>query len=312
MHVSMRKFLALATVATAAAATTVTVALAGGSAVVGATITSGGFTPASVRVAQFDTVRWSNNDSVSHSITFSSTDGVVCAQPLVIAAGTNGSCQVMKAGKYTYSDPTVKKGNKFHGSIDVAAAPVSLTFAAAPLSVTYLGRTTVSGVLSSQAAGETVTGLAQSCGQSSPSKLGTVTTTTGGAFALVAQPPTNTAYAATYRNVNSPTTQVNVRPRLALAKLALNKYRIRVTAAQTFKGRYVAFQRYNAATLRWVFVKSVVLRVVTPIAGTLPGTTTTSSTFLATQKRGLKLRVVMSKTQVGSCYIAGTSNTIRN
>jgi plastocyanin len=312
MHGSMRKFLVLAGVVIATAATTVAVAVAGGSAVVDATITSGGITPASVRVAQFDSVRWVNNDSISHSIVFSSADGVVCAQPLVLAAGANGSCQITKAGKYSYSDPTVKKGNKFHGTIDVAAAPVSLTFAAAPLQVTYLGRTTVSGVLSSQAAGETVTGLAQACGQSSASKFGTVTTTAGGAFALVVQPAMNTSYAATYRNVNSPTTQVNVRPRIALAKLALRKYRVRVTAAQSFKGRYVAFQRYNASTLRWVFVKSVVLRVVTPITGALAGTTTTSSTFLASQKHGLKLRVVMSKTQVGSCYTAGSSNSITN
>ena len=311
MHVPMRRYLVLASAFTAAAATTVAVAVAGGNAIVDATVTSGGFAPATVRAAQFDTVRWVNNDTVSHSVKFNSNDGVVCAQPLVIAAGATGSCQVTKAGKYTYTDPAFSKGNKFRGSIDVVAAPVSLTLAAAPLKVTYLGRTTVSGMLSSQAAGETVSGLALACGQSTPVKTAVVTTA-GGAFSLVVQPAFNTTYSATFRNATSPTTRVNVRPRVAFAKIALNKYRVRVTAAQSFKGRFVALQRYNAVTARWVYVKSVALRVVTPITGTLAGTTMTSSTFTATQKRLARLRLVMSQAQVGSCYIAGTSNTIRN
>ena len=312
---TMRRFLVLTAVLPVAVATTVAVAFAAGSSVVNGTITSGGFAPSSVRVAQLDSVRWVNNDTVSHSVAFGSTDGVSCAQPLVIPSGGSGSCQMMKAGKYTYSDPAFQKGNKFRGSIDVQAAPaarVSLTFSATPLKVTYLGRTTVSGVLSSQSAGETVTGLAQACGQSAPTKIATATTSTGGAFSLVVQPAVNTTYGATYRNANSPTTQVNVRPRISLAKIGPNRYRVRVTAAQSFKGRYVALQRYNAVTARWIFVKSVALRVATPVAASLPSTTITSSTFTAKQKRGLRLRLVMSKTQVGSCYIAGIGNTIRN
>ena len=74
----------------------------------------------------------------------------------------------------------------------------------------------------------------------------------------------------------------------------------------------MALQRYNAVTARWVYVKSIALRAVTPITGTLPGTTMTSSTFTATQKRLARLRLVMSQAQVGPCYVAGTSNSIRN
>jgi len=308
----MKRFLIGAAVLAAAVTTTVAVAVASsGASTVNVAITSGGFNPSSVRIAQLDTVRWTNSDTVSHTVVFANTDGVVCAQPLVIAAGQSGSCQITKAGKYSYSDPTVKKG-KFRGSIDANAAPVSLTFVAKPLRVTYLGRTTVSGNLSSQTAGETVTVLAQPCGQTSPAKLASVTTTTAGAFSFVAQPSVNTTYGATYRNANSPTTQVTVRPRISFAKIALNRYRVRVTAAQSFKGRFVALQRYNTVTRRWVYVKSVVLRVAIPLTGTLPGTTTTSSTFTAKLKRGLRLRLVMSKPQVGSCYVAGTSNTITN
>lgn len=309
----MRKLLFLTAALGAAIATTVTVAVAAlGTSVANVTITSKGFGPASVQVMQLDSVRWVNHDTNSHSVVFASADGVSCAQPLVIPSGGSGFCQITKAGKHTYSDPTLQKGKTFRGTIDAVAAPVSLTFAATPLKVTYLGRPTVSGVLSSQTAGETVTVLAQACGESTPAKIATAMTTTGGAFSFVVQPAVNTRYGGTYRNANSPTTQVNVRPRVRLAKIALNRYRVRVTAAQSFKGRFVALHRYNRVTARWVFVKSVALRVALPITGSLPGTTTTSSTFTARQKRGLRLRLVMSKAQVGSCYIAGTSNAITN
>ncbi|MFN2466561.1 MAG: hypothetical protein ABR521_00295 [Gaiellaceae bacterium] len=309
----MSRLLILTIALTATAATSVAIALAAlGASVANVTITSRGFGPSSVRITQMDSVRWVNNDTASHSIVFASADGVSCAQPLVIPSGGSGVCQMTKAGKYSYSDPTLQKGKAFRGTIDVQAAPVSLTFAATPLKVTYLGRPTVSGVLSSQTAGETVTVLAQACGQTAPTKIATATTTAGGAFSLVVQPAVNTLYGGTYRNVNSPTTQVNVRPRVRLAKIAPNRYRVRVTAAQSFKGRFVALQRYNRVTARWVFVKSVALRVAIPITGTLAGTTRSSSTFAARQKRGLRLRLVMSKAQVGSCYIAGRSNTITN
>ncbi len=309
----MRRFLIVTTALAAAVTVAVAVAVASsGASTTNVAITNQGFNPSSVRLAQFDTVRWTNNDSASHTVAFVSTDGISCTQPLVIATGQSGSCQITKAGKYSYSDPAVQKGKNFRGTIDASAAPLSLTFAAAPLRVTYLGRTTVSGNLSSQTAGETVSVLAQPCGQTTPAKVASATTAAGGAFSFAAQPSVNTTYGASYRSVNSPTTQVNVRPRISLTKTALNRYRVRVTAAQSFKGRFVALQRYNSTLVRWVFVRSVALRVAVPVASTLPGTMTTSSTFTAKLRRGLRLRLVMSKAQVGGCYIAGTSNTIRN
>lgn len=280
------------------------------------TISAAGFVPANVNVKAGDAVRWVNSDTTVHQVVLANTTGVQCAQPLVIQPAQSASCTFTKAGKYDYSDPTgPKKGNKFTGRVDVTAAPVSLTFAATPRTVVYGGRTTLNGNLSTQETGQNVDVLAQPCGASAPAKLATATTTTGGAFSFVAQPTLNTQYGARYKGVDSPTTQVNVAPKVRLAKLVAGtalvagKYSARVTAAQSFKGRYVALQRYNAATARWVFLRSIVLRVVTP--GVAP-TVTTSSSFKIRLKPGLRLRLTMAKVQVGACYVAGLSNTVRS
>lgn len=272
------------------------------------TISAAGFAPASVNVNAGDAVRWLNSDRTAHQIVLANATGVQCPQPLVIQPAQSASCTFTKAGKYDYSDPAAgQKGNKFKGRVDVAAAPASLTFAAAPRKVVYGGRTTLNGNLSTQETGQNVDVLAQPCGTSAPGKVATVTTTTAGAFSFVAQPTLSTQYGARFKSVDSPVAQVNVAPKIRLAKLAVGKYSGRVTAAQSFKGRYVALQRYNAVTARWVFLRSIALRVVTP--GVAPSVTTSSS-FKIKLRRGLKLRLTMAKTQVGACYVAGISNTV--
>lgn len=272
------------------------------------TISAAGFAPANVSIKAGDAVSWVNSDTTAHQVVLANTTGVQCTQPLVIQPGQSASCTFTKAGKYDYSDPTgPKKGRKFSGRVDVAAAPVSLTFAAAPRKVVYGGATTLRGNLSTQETGQNVDVLAQPCGASAPAKVATVATTTGGAFALVTKPTLSTQYRARFRNIDSPVAQVNVAPKIRLAKLAIGKYSARVTAAQSFKGRYVALQRFNSATARWVFLRSIALRVVTP--GIAPSVTTSSS-FKIRLRRGLRLRLTMSKVQVGACYVAGVSNTV--
>jgi plastocyanin len=290
--------------ATAVAAVAAVGAAAVSAATATVTISSAGFSPTNVSVNAGDTVRWVNSDTAVHQVVLANTTGVQCAQPLVIQPAQSASCVFTKAGKYDYSDPTVRKGNKFKGRVDVAAAPASLSFAAAPRKVVYGGSTTLNGNLSTQEVGQNVDVLGQPCGASTPVKLATLATTTGGAFSFVAKPTVGTKYGARYKSVDSPTTQVNVAPKVRLVRLAVGKYSARVTAAQSFKGRYVALQRYNTTTARWIFVRSIALRVATP--GVAPNVTTSSS---FTIRRGLRLRLTMAKAQVGACYVAGVSNT---
>jgi plastocyanin len=282
-----------------AAATTVTVS-----------ITKNGYVPKSVTVAKGDTVQFTNGDTAAHQVAFKSTTGVTCSPAsIVLQPSQSGSCTFATPGSYSYSDPNFK-GNTYRGTITVTGttAPDTLSATASPLIVVHGGHVTIAGKLSSLQAGQNVDVLEQQCGSSAQGKAATVATGTGGAYSASVAPVVNTTYAARSKLTTSPNVVVKVRPRVRLAKVAAHKYSIRVTAANKLVGKYAGFQRFNAATGRWVSVKVVSLRTA---SGTAPAVTT-SVTFRSTVKPLLRVRAVLSQAQVGSCYLPGTSNTIRS
>ena len=298
----MRKLMLL-TVALVALA----VVVAAGAKTVTVTITKDGYVPSSTTLTAGDSIQFTNSDTVVHQLEFKSTTGVTCApNPLVLQPGQSGSCRFATAGKYGYSDPNAR-GNTFRGSVDVTAAPETLTLAARPLIVVYGGKTTESGALSTQQVGENVDLLGTACGQTAASKAMTVATTAGGAFSALVQPLRNTAYIAKLRNTSSQAVTVKVRPRLRLGKLAAKRYSLRVFAARSFAGKYATFQRYNATLRRWVNVKRVLLRANS--TGVAP-TVISSVTFRSSLSGRPRIRVVLPQLQVGACYMAGTSNAI--
>lgn len=274
---------------------------------VSVSITKNGYVPSSLSIAQGDVVQFTNADTVAHQVSFKSTTGVTCSpSPLVLAPAQAGTCTFTEAGTYTYSDPNVK-GNTFRGTVTVTAPAASLTLTAKPLVLVYGGKTTLSGVLSTQKSGENVDVFAQACGQSANVKVATVQTTTGGAWSAVVTPLKHTVYTARVKSLTSSATTVKVRPRLLLGKIAPKRFSLRVTGAESFAGKVAAFQRYNGTLRRWVTVKRVVLRAnATGVAPTVVSTVTFSSTLA----RRIKVRVVLPQAQVGSCYLAGTSNSI--
>ncbi len=301
----MRKLLLLLAAAAMLAITGAAVATAST-----VTITKNGYVPNSLTIAQGGTVQFTNSDAVAHQVTFKSTAGVTCTpNPLVLQPGANGSCTFQNGGSYTYSDPNAK-GKTFRGSITVTAAPAapeSISLTAKPLPTIYRVTVTLSGILSTQKTGENVDVLAQQCGARTATKIGTVQTTTGGAYTSTTQPLRNTAYTTKAKNVTSSAVTVRVRPRLRLVKVAPRRYSLRVFAAQSFSAKYVSFQRYNGTLRRWVAVKSVLLRANS--TGVAP-TIVTAASFRSTIKAGLRVRVTLSQAQAGSCYAAGLSNTI--
>jgi plastocyanin len=273
------------------------------------TITNNGYVPNASSINQGDSVQLTNADTVAHQVSFKKTAGVTCApNPLVLQAGQSGSCTFQTPGSYNYSDPN-SKGNTFSGTVTVAAAATQLSLAASPLVVTYGAKSTLSGTLSSQKAGETLDVFAQACGAAAATKASTVVTTTGGAYSTAVQPLKNTIYTLKLRNTTSSPITDKVRPRLRLARVAAHRYSLRVTAAATFAAKYASFQRLNSLTHRWVAVKTV--RLVANNSGVAPTVISTAS-FRSTIKTGLPVRVVLGQAQVGTCYLAGTSNTIRS
>lgn len=307
----MRKLIFLLLAVASVAAATVAARLADPAAAATKTvsITRSGYSPATVSIALGDTVVFTNNDSVAHTVRFNPSTGIRCTRslPLVLQPTQSASCTFRNAGTFKFTDPA-NRGKGFRGTVVVArAAAPSLTVT--PKSVVYGRKVTLSGTLANQRAGESVQVLGQACGQAAASQLGTVTTTTGGAFSYAAQPLKNTIYTVKYKNATSTATTVRVSPRLRLRKLAPRRYSLRVFAGDSFAGKYASFQRYRPALARWVTVKRVLLRA--NATGTAP-TVVTSARFRSRIRAGLRVRAVLGKAQVGTCYLAGRSNTIRS
>lgn len=272
------------------------------------TISKTGYKPTSVSIQTGEAVLFSNTDTVAHTVDFKSTTGVKCpASPLVVQAGQSASCTFASAGKFNFSDPA-GKGKNFHGTVNVAT-PLATTLAVAPKTVPYGRKVTLSGALASKLSGQSLQVLALQCGATAPTKLANVTTTTGGAFTYQAQPLKATAYSVQSKGLTSAAVGVSVMPRLRLGKTGRHKFSLNVSAGDSFAGKYATFQRYRSATKRWVNVKRVLLRANT--TGVAP-TVITSAAFRSAIKAGVKVRVTLGAKQVGACYLAGRSNTIRS
>ena len=273
------------------------------------TISKTGYTPTAVSIAVGDEVVFKNTDTVAHTVDFSSTAGVQCsaAVPLAIAAGQSANCTFSNAGKFRFSDPAINK-KAFRGTVTVAAALVS-SLGMKPKAVVYGAKATLSGKLASAQSGQSLQVLAQECGATKASKVATVTTTNGGAFSYSAQPSKRTAYSVSSKTLTSQALTVNVTPRMKLSKVRAHRYRLSVTAAQSFTGKVATFQRYRPALHRWVKVKRVTLRTST--AGTSP-TVITKAKFRSGIRAGLRVRASLGARQVAPCYAAGHSNAIRS
>jgi len=274
------------------------------------TISATGYKPTAISNLVGDTVAFSNTDSVAHMVAFKQTTGFTCTSslPLSVPAGKSASCVFTTAGKYTFTDPA-HKGKAYRGTITVGTSATAGALTATPKVVVYGHKATVAGTLASKTSGQSVQVLAAECGSSTPKLVGTVTTTTGGKFSYPASPLKQTAYSAKSKSSTSPTVTVKVQPRLSLRKVSKHHYSVTVSAAETFAGKIATFQRYRKATKRWVKVKRVPLKANT--TGAAP-TVITSAKFRSRIKSKLRVRVSLGTKQVGLCYVAGLSNTIRS
>ena len=188
-----------------------------------------------------------------------------------------------------------------------AAAPPTVTLKAAPTVVAYGGSTTLSGVLSTKKAGQAIDIQGQDCGQTAFKKVATATTTTGGLFSYAAKPTIDTNYQAKNKGATSSTVSVKVSPVLSLQKLSLDKFKASVTAAQSFVGKYVVFQRLR--NTKWVTLKKVTLATV---ATTTAPTQVTTSTFKIKLPARLRVRSILPATQAATCYLPTKSKVIRS
>ena len=263
-------------------------------------ITRTAFVPADVTIAVGDSVTWRNTDTVVHQVAF---NGIACN--LTIQPGASGSCTFRAGGNFSYRDPS--QPGRFRGTVTVTGPRTTVTIAAARATTTFAVPVTLSGVISSQQANESVVVQAQECGKNAFTRVGAATTTAGGSWTLAVRPTINTTYQARWRTTDSATVVVKVRPRIRLSRVG-SRFTARVTAAQSFTGKTMVFQRYRTVLRRWVTLRRVTLGAsTTPTAGTF----VTRANFRARIRRGWRLRVLLPQAQAGTCYLAAASNTLR-
>jgi hypothetical protein len=225
----------------------------------------------------------------------------------VLAAGTSASCTFTTAGRYNFSDLT-GKGKNFRGTITVGLSPAS-SLTLSPRTVVYGTKVTLAGMLTDKQSGESLQVMALQCGTTNATAVATIKSTTGGTFTYQAQPLKQTAYSIRAKNADSSSVDARVLPLLRLGKVARHQYVVHVLAAESFAGKIATFQRYSTAKKRWVKVKRVTLQADT--TGVAP-TVVTSATFKSGIKAKQRVRVTIGAAQVGACYLAGRSNTIRS
>lgn len=280
---------ALVAAATAASATTTAVS-----------ITANAFVPKNVSITTGDTVKWTNNDTKNEQVKCKTCS---FTSPVLAPAGTY-SYQFKTVGKFAITDPL---NNKLKGMVTVKAPGASVTLTAKPRTVKYLTATTLAGAYSTKQANQNVIVLGRACGAKNFTKLTTAKTGTGGTFSVTQTPTMNTAYQAKIATATSPPVAVKVQPTIQLRKVGRHRFRVLVSAARSFVGKTVLFQRRKASG-RWVTVKKVTLKT----AATSGATTISKRNFKSGIHRGRRVRITMTLRQTAPCYAASRSNVIRS
>lgn len=262
-------------------------------------ITVAGFTPRNTTIDFGDTVTWTNKDTANHQVL--ADQGAFPTSP-VLGANQSYSHTFTKSGNFNYRDAF---NTNRRGSITVRAG---VTLKASAPQVAYGGSVTLSGVVSSGAAGETVTLDAMECGKTTFARVASVRSVAQGAWSSAVKPTMNTVYRSSWKNATSAQVAEKVAPAISLKRLRPSRFSATVTAAQSFAGKYVVLQRYVRTRRAWKTVKRVTLR--TAKAGTAP-TMITSAGFRARGTRGFRLRLLLTQPQAGACYAPARSSAIR-
>ena len=265
-------------------------------------ITATGFNPNSTTVAVGDTVTWTNTDSRNRRVV--SSDAPFTSP--VLAPTQSFSFTFTKVGRFRYEDPTVQPRQR--GTVVVRQVDGTVTIAAQPPRVIYGRATTLAGKISTARANQKVTILARRCHDAAYTKVGDAMTAADGTWTFQTKPLDNTTYRAQWTAVTSDAA-VRSAPRITLGKLAPHRYRVRVYAAESFAGKAVLFQRWNATRKAWVRVKSVTL--VDTGLGVAP-TVVAGRDFRSAIAAGKRVRIVMGQLVAGSCYVANRSGVIRS
>lgn len=271
------------------------------------TITASGFVPMNQSIKTGDTITFTNADTAVHEIQFRETTGFTCtAKPLVVQKATSQSCTFTAAGKFNYSDPN-QRGNTFKGVITVdAAVAATVTLASSASPIVYGDNVNLTGKVVPATAGTVVDIMAKESGDATYTKVGSATTTSGGAYVLQVTPGIFTSYRAEFMNgtakITSGVTAVEVRPKVTLAKRFIKGKRLyltsKVVSNASYAGKYLVVQRKNSLG-GWTFVKSVTM-----------GNFSSVRFAVRIPKGPSEFRTLLRTSQAGDGYLSNTSNVV--
>jgi plastocyanin len=262
-------------------------------------ITAAGFTPKTVTIEFGDTVSWTNKDAGAHQVL---ADQLTFPTSPVLAQNQTYSYTFTKSGNFGYRDAL----HTNHRGTVVVRAGVSLK--AAPAVVRYGGTSTLSGAVSSLAAGETVNIDSKQCGATTFTRVASVKSTANGAWSAPVKPVMNTVFRANWKNANSPELTQSVSPLLTLKRVRARRFTATATGAVALTGKRLVVQRYVRLKRTWKAVKQVTLNKSTPAT---PPTVRSSVAFGLRVRRGTKLRVLLTAAQAATCYAAARSAAIK-
>jgi plastocyanin len=253
-------------------------------------ITATAFSPASVTINTGDAVKWTNRDTKNHQVV---ANNGAFASP-TIAPGKTYTHVFGTAGTYRYHDALHPS---LTGRVVVNGPPPAVTIGASVPILTYGQVTHISGAVSNQKAGETVTLWGQPYGQASPVQLATVLTTTNGVWDFVVKPTLLTTYESHWKTLVSSKVSVAMRPNVLFSASKSMGF-VKVKTNHSLRGRKVYVQRFTRFG-QWVKMKRVIL-----------DPTSQRRFYLRLPRGTYTLRIFMSYNQVGAGYLDGFSRTI--
>jgi hypothetical protein len=154
----------------------------------------------------------------------------------------------------------------------------------------------LTGQVSSLKSGEKITILAWKYGQSSPARVGTISTVTGGHWSFPVKPRIQTSYSARWVSSNSVKTLVGVEPLATLNSLANGRIATHIASGRSFAGRKVQLQELKLG-IGWRTIEQ------------LPLNRDSSAVFPALSVTGdTALRIAFSVNQAGAGYLGSISH----
>lgn len=272
---------ALALSSAAAGAVTVTVQ-----------IKATGFSPSTLTITHGDKITWHNADKVDHQVV---ADDGSFASP-ILHAGQSWTSAYNVAGTIRFHDALYPRHT---GKLTVKGPPPSVSLGLSQPIVFYGAQITLSGAISTGAAGQSVEIDAQPYGAASAVQLVIVKTGTGGTFSYPTQPSIYTSYIARWNGTASGSVVAQVAPAMHLMPGENGYMRATVMSPVSLWHKHVYLQRLSTYG-QWVNIAALDLgsqngRIFRPVSYIPIGMS--------------HIRVFLSVNQAGNGLLASHSGT---